>query len=144
MSRGKALPATYSWKTVVSILSWLFSFQSCVGHMHHFEGCLVVSYPWKLFSFQFAWVFTHFLSLTQLLQLNLTINIRYKRLNKITIKFGTKLKPTKQIVVNYNFTSRNHIYSVLSRKDLWSYYQSMGSEFRYALGKVSAPKIAQP
>jgi len=27
----------------------------------------------------------------------------YKRLNKITIKFGTELKPTKHIVVNYNF-----------------------------------------
>ena len=25
-------------------------------------------------------------------------------MNKITIKFGTKLKPTKQIVINYNFT----------------------------------------
>ena len=31
---------------------------------------------------------------------------------------------------------RNHEYSVLSRKDLWSYYQSMGLEFRYPLGKV--------
>ena len=29
-----------------------------------------------------------------------------------------------------------YIYSVLSRKDLWSYYQSMGLEFRYTLGKV--------
>ena len=44
------------------------------------------------------------LSLTQPLQLNLIINTAYKRLNKITIKFGTELKPTKQIVVNYNFT----------------------------------------
>ena len=32
--------------------------------------------------------------------------------------------------------SRNREYSVLSRKDLWSYCQSMGSEFRYALRKV--------
>ena len=46
----------------------------------------------------------HTLSLTQPLQLNPTINKRYNRLNKITIKFGTKLKPTKYIVVNYNFT----------------------------------------
>ena len=30
--------------------------------------------------------------------------------------------------------SRNHEYNV--RKDLWSYYQSMGSKFRYALGKM--------
>ena len=26
------------------------------------------------------------------------------RLNKITIKFGIELKPTKHMVVNYNFT----------------------------------------
>lgn len=32
--------------------------------------------------------------------------------------------------------SRNHEYNVFSRKDLWSYHQSMGSDFRYALGKV--------
>ena len=49
---------------------------------------------------------THTLSLshTQPLQLNPTINTWYKRLNKITIKFVTEIKPTKQIVVNYNFT----------------------------------------
>ena len=41
---------------------------------------------------------------TQPLQLNPTINTWYKRLNKITIKFGTELKPTKHTVVNYNFT----------------------------------------
>ena len=49
-------------------------------------------------------IHTHTLSLTQPLQLNPTINTWYKRLNKITIKFDMKLKPTKQIVVNYNFT----------------------------------------
>ena len=54
--------------------------------------------------FNFLWVFTHSLSLTQPLQINLTWNTRYKRLNRITIKFGTELKPTKHIVVNYNFT----------------------------------------
>ena len=37
-----------------------------------------------------AWVFTHSLSNTQPLQSNHTINRRYKRLNKITIKFGTE------------------------------------------------------
>ena len=47
---------------------------------------------------------THSLSHTQPLQLKPTINTRYKRLNKITIKFGTKLKSAKHIVVNYNFT----------------------------------------
>ena len=49
-------------------------------------------------------VFTLSLFLTQPLQLNLTINTRNKRLNKIAIKFGMELKPTKQIVANYNFT----------------------------------------
>ena len=33
-------------------LSWLFAFQSCVGHMYHFVGCLVARYPRKLFSLQ--------------------------------------------------------------------------------------------
>ena len=85
-------------------LSWRFTFQSCAGHMHHFTGCLVASYLWKLFNLQFSWVFTPSLSFTHPLQLNPTINTRYKRLNKNTIKFGTELKPIKQIVVNYNFT----------------------------------------
>ena len=52
------------------------------------------------------------LSLTQPLQLNPTINTRYKKLNKITIKFDTELKPTKHIVVNYNFTISPFDYSV--------------------------------
>ena len=47
---------------------------------------------------------SHTLSITQPLQLNPTINIGYKKLNKITIKFDTELKPTKHVVVNYNFT----------------------------------------
>ena len=49
------------------------------------------------------------LSHTQSLQLNPILNTGYKRLNKITIKFGTELKPTKQIVVNYNFTTQKPI-----------------------------------
>ena len=57
-----------------------------------------------------AWVFT--LSLYHTLQLNPTINTGYKRLNKITFKFGTELKPTKHIVVNYNFTISLFGYSV--------------------------------
>ena len=54
--------------------------------------------------FNLLWVFTHSLSLTQPLQINLTWNTRYKKLNRITIKFGMELKPTKHMVVNYNFT----------------------------------------
>ena len=52
------------------------------------------------------------LSITQPLQSNPTINTGYKRLIKITIKFGTELKPTKHIVVNYNFTISPFRYSV--------------------------------
>ena len=33
-------------------------------------------------------------------------------MNKITIKFGTELKPTKLIVINYNFTISPFGYSV--------------------------------
>ena len=75
--------------------------------LYYFAGCLVARYPRKLFSLRFAWVFTLSFSHTQPLQLNPTINTGYKKLNKITIKFGTELKPTKQIVVNYNFTIWN-------------------------------------
>ena len=31
-------------------------------------------------------------------------------MNKITVKFGMELKPTKHIVVNYNFTIYIYIY----------------------------------
>ena len=76
---------------------------ACASHMSHFARCLVAKYPRKLFSLQLL-ESSHSLSITQPLQSNPIINIRYKRLNKITIKFGTKLKPTKHIVVNHNFT----------------------------------------
>ena len=91
-------------------LSWLFTFQSCARHMHHFAGCLVASYSRKLFSLQLlesSHTLSLSLSFTQLLKLNPTINTWYKILNKIIIKFGTKLKPTKYIVVNYNFTNHS-------------------------------------
>ena len=45
-------------------LSWLFAFQSCARHMHHFAGCLFASYQRKLFSLQFDCVFTFSLSHT--------------------------------------------------------------------------------
>ena len=101
-------------------LSWLFTFQSCARHMHHFAGCLVASYPRKLFSLQLLESsHTLSLSLTQPLQLNPTINTGYNKLNKITIKFGTELKPTKHIVVNYNFT--NH-----SKQIVWDEFGRSG------------------
>ena len=40
------------------------------------------------------------------------INTGHKRLNIIIIKFGTELKPTKDIVVNHNFTISPFGYSV--------------------------------
>ena len=76
---------------------------ACVSHISHFMGCLVMRYPQKLFSLQLL-DSSHSLSITQPLQSNLTINTGYKRLNRITIKFGTELKPIKHIVVNHNFT----------------------------------------
>ena len=78
---------------------------ACASHMSHFAGCLVARYPWKLFSFQLLESsHTLSLSITQPLQSNPTINTGYKRLNRITIKFGMELKLTKHIVVNHNFT----------------------------------------
>ena len=77
-----------------------------------FYGMLSRKLPAKTLQSSIAWVFTNTLSLTQPLQLNPTINTEYNRLNKITIKFGTKLKPTKHIVVNYNFTISPVGYSV--------------------------------
>ena len=71
-----------------------------------FRGMLSRELFMKTLLSSIAWVFTFSLSITQPLQLNPTINKGYKRLNKITIKFGTKLKLTKHIVVNYNFIER--------------------------------------
>ena len=57
------------------------------------EGFSRATYK-NFFSLQFALSF-HTLSYTQPLQRNPTQNTGYKRLNKITIKFGMKLKPTQ-------------------------------------------------
>ena len=82
---------------------------ACASHMSHFAGCLVARYPRKLFSLQLL-ESSHSLSITQPLQSNPTINTGYKRLNRIIIKFGMELKPTKDIVVNHNFTIYIYIY----------------------------------
>ena len=60
--------------------------------------------PAKTFQSLICLESSHTLSHTQPLQLNPTLNTGYKRLNIITIKFGTESKPAKHIVVNYNFT----------------------------------------
>ena len=84
VSRRKTLPTRHSWNTAVSILSWLFAFQSCARHMHHFAGCLLASYPRKHFSLQFALslhTHTHTLSLSlslPLLTLTNKSHMKYK------------------------------------------------------------------
>ena len=95
---------------------------SCLDSLHssHVQGTCIISWDAQSQATRENTSFfnllesshTHPLSHTQPLQLNPTINIGYKRLNKITIKFGTELKPTKQIVVNYNFTISSFGYSV--------------------------------
>ena len=108
VSRGKALPASYLRNTTISI--YLDS-----SHSSHVQGTCIISRDAQSQAtrenssvFNCLSLHTHTLSLslsfTQLLKLNPTINTWYKILNKIIIKFGTKLKPTKHIVVNYNFT----------------------------------------
>ena len=88
--------------------AWLFAFQSCARHMLPFAGCLVASYPRNLFSFQLLESsYSLSLSNTQPLQWIPTINTGYKRLDNITIKFGTEYKPTKHNIVNNNFTQIN-------------------------------------
>ena len=81
-------------------------------HSNHVQGTCIISqdaYSWatrenSLVFNLLEYLLSLSLSHTQPLQLNLTINTGYKRLNKITIKFDTELKPIKQIVVNYKFT----------------------------------------
>ena len=86
----------------------LFAKHSC---LHHFAGCLVTHTHTHTHTHSLSLSLSF--SLSQPLQLNPTINIWYKILNKITIKFVTELKPTKQIVVNYNFTISPFGYSMI-------------------------------
>ena len=104
VSCRKALPKRYSRNTVVSI---------CPNFLHfsHVHGtCIISRDAQSQATYENSSVFnclslhTLSLSFTQPLQLNPTISIGYNRLNKITIKIGMELKPTKHIVVNYNFT----------------------------------------
>ena len=92
-SRRKALPMRHSRKPTVSIISWLFTFQSCARHMHHFAGCLLASYPWKHSSCQF------FLSLhTHTHTLSLSLSLSHITLtNKSHMKYRIQ-----KIEHNYN------------------------------------------
>ena len=80
---------------------------ACASHTSHFAGCLVARYLRKLFNLQLL-ESSHSLSITEPLQSNSTINTGYKKLNRITIKFDTELKPIKHIIVNHNFTKNHH------------------------------------
>ena len=111
VSYGKALPTSYSRNTVVSI----YPDSSHSSHVQ--DTCIISRDAQSRATRKNSSVFnllesSHTLSHTQPLQLNPTINIGYKRLNKITIKFSTELKLTKQIVVNYNFKISPFGYSV--------------------------------
>ena len=47
-------------------------------------------------------------------------------MNKVAIKFGTELKPIKQIVVNYNFTDFLMGWSVITKIGFaWKYGRSL-------------------
>ena len=111
VSRRKALLASYSRNIAVSIYPDSL-------HSSQVQGTCIISQDTQSrathenSSVLNLLDFSHSFSLTQPLQLNSTINTGYKKLNKITIKFGTELKPTKQIVVNYNFRISPFGYSV--------------------------------
>ena len=102
--RGKAYSrATRETQFSPSVLTLRISVM-CRVHAS-FRGMLTRELPTRTLLSSIAWVFTLSFSITQPLQLNPTINIGYKRLYKITIKFGMEWKPTKHIIVNYNFTT---------------------------------------
>ena len=89
VSRGKTLPTRYSQDTAISICT-------DSSHFSHVQGICITSRDARLqdtheslFSLQQI-ESSHSLSITQPSQSNPTINTGYKRLNKITIKFGTE------------------------------------------------------
>ena len=90
MFRGKALPAKHSWKPAVTICH-------DSSHSNHvlstcFTSREVFLRATRENSFDLRWVLNLH---TQPIQRNLTYNTGYIRLNRITIKFGTELKPTQ-------------------------------------------------
>ena len=94
ISRGKALPARHSRKSTLTICH-------DSSHSNHVlstcftsrEGYSRATHK-NFFGLQFA-LSLHTLSHIQPLQRNLINNTGYIRLNIITIKFGTELKPTQ-------------------------------------------------
>ena len=114
VSRGNALPASYSLTRELlakhiclhPILT-LHIPDMCKAHAS-LRGMLSRELPAETLQSSICLESSNYLSYTQPLQLNPTLNTGYKRLNRITIKFGIKLKPIKHIVVNYNFTTSLH------------------------------------
>ena len=70
----------------------IFAFQSCAEHMLHFTGRLFASNPWKLLWSSIYLESSHSLSHTTL-TMNSHIKYRMSKIEQITIKFGTELKP---------------------------------------------------
>ena len=112
VSREKALPVKHLRKPAVSILSWLFAFQSCVGHMLHFAGSLLASYLQKQLQSSFALsLHTHSFSHTTLTNKS---HMKYM-VHKIEQNYNQiwhRIKANKNVVVNYNFTISPFNYSV--------------------------------
>ena len=74
-------------------LSWLFAFQSCIEHMASLHGKSSHELPTKTPLIFNDVLSLHTLSHTQPIQRKPTYNTGYIRLNRITIKFDTELKP---------------------------------------------------
>ena len=103
VSRRKALLVRHSQNPAISILSWLFTFQSCAGHMHHFSGSFLASYPQKQLQSSICLESSHSLSLTQPLQIKIHIKYRIHEIEQNYNQIWHRIKANKNIVVNYNF-----------------------------------------
>ena len=116
MFHGYLVRRLYLWDTRKNQMSPSCPDSSHSSHVHGTCITLRDAYSWATREntsiFNALSLHTHSLSHIQPLQINPTWNTGYKRLNIITIKFGMELKPTKHIVVNYNFTISHFSYSV--------------------------------
>ena len=89
----KGLTREILMKTSCHQLSWLFTFQSYAVHMASLReksSCELLAKTPLIFNVVLS---LHTLSHTQLIQKKPTYNTGYIRLNRITIKFDTELKP---------------------------------------------------
>ena len=91
VSCGNTLLAKYLWKLAVTNCHDSSHFRYVLSTWLHFAGSLLVKNPLIFNVVLSLHTFCH----TQPIQWNPTQNTRYIRLNKITIKFGSELKPTQ-------------------------------------------------